>query len=336
MSRWWGVAVVALTLAASGAAVVPGARAAGETPKAPKAPKPPRKVEAFKVFEGGGAHLGVVLEEIEADDASRLKLSEERGAFVKEVVEGSPAEKAGLKADDVILSFQGDRVWSAAQLRRLVRETPPGRRVALEVSRGGSVQALTAQLDEARSRTFVGDGDFDFDLELPDIIRAPHAPLPPMPPLAPLRELEWNEREIERHAREAERHARDAARDAERNVRKMVLRVGGPRRLGVGYTVLTDQLAQHYGVKGGVLISEVETDGPAALAGLKAGDLVTRADGKEIGQGQDLAEVVAEAEPGSEIALTVRRDGRDLEVKAKLREPERQRPGLRDRRRGTI
>lgn len=327
MSRWWGVAVAALTLAASGAA--------DETPKAKK---PPRKVEAFKFFtDGGGAHLGVVLEEIEADDVSRLKLSEERGALVKEVVEGSPAEKAGLKEDDVILSFQGDRVWSAAQIRRLVRETPPGRRVALEVSRAGSVQRLTAQLDEARSRGLLGDGDLDFNLELPDIIRAPrapHAPLPPMPPLAPLRDLELNEREIERHAREAERHARDAARDAERHVRKMVLRVGGPRRLGVGYTVLTDQLAQHYGVKGGVLVTEVEADGPAARAGLKAGDVVTRADGKEIDEGRDLAEVVAEAEPGSEIALGVRREGKDVELKAKLREqPERR--TVRERR-GTI
>ena len=354
MSRWWGVAVAALTRAGAGVAEGPGVQAADD---APKAGKPSRKVESFRVFSGPGAHLGVVLDEVSADDASRLKLSEERGARVEDVVEGSPAEKAGLQKDDVIVSFQGERVWSAAQLRRLVRETPPGRQVAIEVSRGGSVQRLSARLDEPKSRRFLGEGDFDFDFHLPDIV-APQAPLPPMPPIPPMpgfdrseREIERNvEREMQRHAREIERHAREVARqaerqardaardaergarDAERNVQRMVLRVGGPRRLGVRYMALSDQLARHYGVAGGALVSEVDADGPAAAAGLQAGDVVTKVDGKAIDDARDLGEAVADAETGSEITLGVRRDGKDLDLKAKLREPERRV----QRRRGTI
>jgi len=75
--------------------------------------------------DGGGARLGVSLEDVRAEDVSRLHLPEERGAVIQEVSKASAAEKAGLKEGDVVLSFQGEKIWSAGQLRRLVRETPP-------------------------------------------------------------------------------------------------------------------------------------------------------------------------------------------------------------------
>jgi membrane-associated protease RseP (regulator of RpoE activity) len=347
------VAVATLILAGSGVAEGPGLKAADE----PKPGKTRRKVETFRMLSGPGGHLGVVLDEVAADDVSRLKLAEERGARVEDVVEGSAAEKAGVKKDDVIVAFQGERVSSAAQLRRLVRETPPGRQVSIEVSRDGSLQRLSARLEEPKTRAFFGDRDFDFDLHVPDIVPprpprapgAPGAPEPPEPPEAP-HDFGWSERDIERHAREMERHAKDiarqaerhareaardaerGARDAERNVQRMVFRIGGPRRLGVSYLSLSDQLAKHYGVSGGALVSEVEPDGPAARAGLQAGDVVTKVDGKSIDDARDLGEAVADAEPGGAITLGVRRGGKDLEVKATLREPERRTV----RRRGTI
>ena len=95
---------------------------------------------------GGGGRLGVSLEEVGADDVGRLGLSAERGAVVTDVQDGSAAEKAGVQKDDVIVRFGGQEVWSAAQLARLVRETPAGRTVDLEVSRGGSVQKLSVAL----------------------------------------------------------------------------------------------------------------------------------------------------------------------------------------------
>jgi hypothetical protein len=79
-----------------------------------------------QVVVGGGSHLGVRLEDVDKDDVSRLKLTEEKGALVKSVEEGSPAEKAGIKAVDVVVRYQGESVLSASQLARLVRETPSG------------------------------------------------------------------------------------------------------------------------------------------------------------------------------------------------------------------
>jgi serine protease Do len=78
--------------------------------------------------------------------AQALKLPGDYGAIVTHVEENSPAAKAGLKENDVILEFGGMRVWSVAQLRNLVSETPAGRTVALGVSRDGRDINLQAQL----------------------------------------------------------------------------------------------------------------------------------------------------------------------------------------------
>lgn len=99
-------------------------------------------------FDGGGAWLGVTLSDITEEKAKELKLSGEYGVQVKEVTEDSPAAKAGLAKDDIITEFAGEKVRSAMQLRRLVRETPPGRDVGILVRRGGETKTLTAKLGE--------------------------------------------------------------------------------------------------------------------------------------------------------------------------------------------
>lgn len=100
---------------------------------------------------GGGARLGVRLDDVNAEKMKDLKLSGEDGAVVTEVEEDSAAAKAGLKANDVILEFDGERVRSMTQLRRMVQETPPGRSVALKISRAGAAQTLNVKLEAAFS-----------------------------------------------------------------------------------------------------------------------------------------------------------------------------------------
>jgi serine protease Do len=78
--------------------------------------------------------------------AQALKLPGDYGAIVTHVEENSPAAKAGLKENDVILEFGEMRVWSVAQLRNLMSETPAGRTVTLRVSRDGREINLQAQL----------------------------------------------------------------------------------------------------------------------------------------------------------------------------------------------
>ena len=118
-----------------------------------------RGPEARKFFfrtgdEGGGVWLGVTIGDVTAEKAKELKLAGEYGAFVKEVHENSPAAKAGLQKDDVIVEFAGEKVRSAAQVRRLVHETPADRNVTIVVSRAGQTKSLSAKLEPRSDRVF--------------------------------------------------------------------------------------------------------------------------------------------------------------------------------------
>lgn len=136
---WWRVPFGVLLVAAL----------AGEVTAPPLQAKPEEKVVVF----AGQPRLGVRISDVTAGRLAELKLSAETGVAIEEVEEESPAAKAGLQKNDVILTFAGERVRSAAQLRRLVQETPAGRPVTLEISRGGQTRAVEVTLEEgARSR----------------------------------------------------------------------------------------------------------------------------------------------------------------------------------------
>src|SRR2546425_7405324 len=79
---------------------------------------------------GTGAYLGVDVSDVTTERLSALKLKDERGVEVTMVDQDAPAGKAGLKEHDVILTMNGSNVDSGAQLRRMIRETPPGRLVS--------------------------------------------------------------------------------------------------------------------------------------------------------------------------------------------------------------
>jgi serine protease Do len=93
-----------------------------------------------------GSYLGIEMEDVTAENMGSYKLSAERGVIVRSVERGSPAEGASLREKDVILEYDGIPVISTTQLARLVRETPPARKVALLISRDGEKLKLTAQI----------------------------------------------------------------------------------------------------------------------------------------------------------------------------------------------
>jgi serine protease Do len=95
------------------------------------------------------------LEPMDREVATFLKLQSQSGAVVSEVLEGSPAEKAGLKARDIILGVDGkplprfkpDRVV-VDYVERLIAARAPGDTMVLSVLRGGSRVEVTAKLDD--------------------------------------------------------------------------------------------------------------------------------------------------------------------------------------------
>src|SRR5262245_53644260 len=141
---------------------------AQETPKAkeeeaPKASTITVAPEPFqgRLFLGGESYLGVYLEEVTAERVKELNLREERGAMVMKVADGSPAEKAGLKENDVIVSFNGRRVDTVRELQRLLAETPPDRSVQIDVFRASSRQTLSATLAKRSNENFKLLGQYD-------------------------------------------------------------------------------------------------------------------------------------------------------------------------------
>ncbi len=97
--------------------------------------------------------IGVVIQEVTRDLATSFGLDRARGALVNSVEKGSPADKAGVEATDIIVSFDGKTVESSSDLPRLVGATRPGSHVAMEVWRKGAKRPLNitvAELQEER------------------------------------------------------------------------------------------------------------------------------------------------------------------------------------------
>ena len=92
--------------------------------------------------------LGVGIQPVTAELAKSLKLPDSTGALVSSVTDGSPAEKAGLKAGDVIVEFNGERVARADRLPNAVATTPVGHEVTLSIVRDGKPLKLTAKIGE--------------------------------------------------------------------------------------------------------------------------------------------------------------------------------------------
>ncbi|MBL0423129.1 DegQ family serine endoprotease [Ramlibacter sp. AW1] len=92
--------------------------------------------------------IGVQIDQVSKDVAESLGLGRAQGALVRSVESGSPAERAGLEAGDIILRFDGKQVERATDLPRMVGNTKPGTRSSLQVFRRGSTRDLQVQVAE--------------------------------------------------------------------------------------------------------------------------------------------------------------------------------------------
>jgi membrane-associated protease RseP (regulator of RpoE activity) len=238
---------------------------------------------------GGGSYLGVYISEVDAEDVTQLGLKREYGARIEDVSEDSPAQKAGLQADDVIVGWNGSQVESAAQLRRLVTETPAGREVKLEVIRDKKKRDVTVAIGEresmVRSFSFRGPAPGQVE-ELKERLRSGGEG------------VQWHSPAVGN-----------------------VFAFMGGGRMGVGIQSVGDQLGEYFGLDGrnGVLVTSVEEDSPAAEAGLEAGDIILSVGGKPIDGAGDVARAIREAEQGP-IAVGILRDRKERNVTVELPE----------------
>jgi serine protease Do len=137
--------------------------------------------QSMMMLEGAGSRIGVTARELEPAELERLKIA--GGVFVETVAPDGPAAKGGVRANDVVVEFDGDRVRSLRQFTRMVRETPPSRSVTAAVLRDGKRQELTVtpvaggqvelSIDADRLRHQIEDftariQPFEYRFEFPD------------------------------------------------------------------------------------------------------------------------------------------------------------------------
>jgi serine protease Do len=120
-----------------------------------------------------------MVQEIDGDRAKTLKLREEAGVEITRVEADSPADKAGLKSGDAILQYNGQRVEGMEQFSRLVRETPPGREIKLDIFHNGAPQTVTVKVAARHpgaavfnSNAFSVSPGGSFEFQMPDMPRS--------------------------------------------------------------------------------------------------------------------------------------------------------------------
>jgi len=245
-----------------------------------------RRVERMVLaapFEGG--YLGVQTIDVTKENFSKFGLREVRGVAVDKVVKDSPAEQAGLQAGDVIVRLDGEAVTSVLKLTRLIGEVAPDHQANITVLRNGTESEFNVTLGKRRAPKFA-DGNFNFE-SFPVPPRAFDFPRVPMPPNGTLLPMPVPGEGDE----------------------SFFIFSGASRQIGIDVSPLSKQLADFFGVAGGngLLINNVRKDSPADKAGLKAGDIVTEADGKTIKTKLDLIRALGEKKEG-DVTLTIVRD----------------------------
>jgi serine protease Do len=110
-------------------------------------------LEKGKVVRGW---LGVKIQPVTPEMAEAFKLPEPKGVLVVEVVD-SPAEKAGLKREDIIIEFNGQPINERNELPRLVAATPPGSKATLKIIREGKEKTLTITVGEMKEEQLAQD-----------------------------------------------------------------------------------------------------------------------------------------------------------------------------------
>ena len=226
-------------------------------------------------------YLGVVGSDVDNDRASALKLRDATGAEIVTVDRDGPACKAGLKVHDVILQLNGQPIAGEEQLRRMLRETPAGHNVTLLISRDGQQHTFNVKLGD---RTAIESNAWSQPMVVPApdddgafVLASPSG------------------------------HGNGSGFFG-------AFSLGAPT-IGVELDTLGSQLAEYFGVKDGqgLLVKHVADNSPASRAGLKAGDVITKANGQKMATMNEWMKML-HANRGKQVQLTLVRNKKEETV----------------------
>jgi serine protease Do len=192
--------------------------------------------------------IGVQIDQVSKEVAESIGLGKPQGALVRGVESGSPADKAGVEAGDIITKFDGKVIEKASDLPRLVGSTKPGTKSTITVFRRGNSKDLSVVISE-----------------------------------------------IEPDSAVAQVGARNEKPRASASA----------QALGLAISELTEAQKKEANVKGGVRVEAAV--GPAARAGLGAGDVILQVDNAEVRSVKEFDAVMAKLDKSKAVNVLFRR-----------------------------
>jgi membrane-associated protease RseP (regulator of RpoE activity) len=219
-------------------------------------------------------YLGVDFVDVDQEKAQALKLKEVRGAVITLIDHDAPAGQIGLRVNDVVIQLNGQNVEGAEQLKRMLKEIPPGHKVSIEISRDGNVQTMAVELVDHRVLGHeiwnkIGNGGDEFAPSTMGMLTG----------------------------------TGDASAPS---VFKMPL-FGSTLNVGALVEPLTGQMAEYLGVPNGLMVKQVARKSEAAAAGLKAFDVILKVGTDSISTSADW-ERALHANTGKPVQVTILRD----------------------------
>ena len=233
------------------------------------------------LIAGSQGYLGVELADLDNDKAQALKLKEVRGALITLIDHDAPAGQIGLKVNDVVIQLNGQNVEGAEQLRRMLKEIPPGHKVSIEIVRDGNIQTLAVELADRQVLGHdvwnkIGSGEV----------------FPPPTSMGML----------------------SGGGDVPGGGGGFHMPFfGSSLNVGVMVEPLTSQMAEYLGVQTGLMVKQVARKSDAATAGLKAFDIILRVGSEQITNmaGWDRA---LRSNQGKTVQITILRDKKQQTV----------------------
>jgi len=226
-------------------------------------------------------YIGVLVGDIDAETAAKLRLKEARGAVITLIDHDAPAAQAGVRVNDVVLQVNGQGVEGAEHFGRILREVPAGRSVALTISRDGAVQTITVELADRKK--------MEHDV--------------------------WNRLDNGSDSTGSAPGMGILSGGSGDVPSGFHLPFVGASTLNVGALVepLTSQMAGYLGVQSGLMIKQIARKSEAEAAGLKAFDVILKVGVDGIATTADWDRALR-ANQGKPVPVTILRDRRQQTV----------------------
>ncbi|HEX4826416.1 MAG TPA: PDZ domain-containing protein [Candidatus Polarisedimenticolaceae bacterium] len=250
--------------------------------------------DALSGDEGKGGYLGI--------DSREYTKSDDGGAYVQMVIDGSPADKAGVKEGDVIVGFNGEVVRGPGKLTEKIHAAKPGDKIKLDVKRDGKPVSLQVTIgDRPKPMVWSWNG----------------------------KTTDWGalsedqQKAVEKSLKELDKTMPQLRQMGKFKVgpggRHYLLGFNNKPLLGVEMVETTPELRETLGgtKDSGVLIGKVLPGSAAEKAGLRVGDLVLSIDGTKVADSGDLMDAIRDRE-GKTIDMDVVRDHKSMHFKANL------------------